>query len=453
MNIFNFSKPKKTIFNTLYLIGLISLFISLLAISTVNLWKYYPKIVSQIDISIPDFYGNNINRLYRKAKESSNQMDTYQNFSKLYDELKDVSTLNKYYKYRQESANFLIKSHLKTDMNLALNLSKEWEKNYPNDFIGKFMYIDVLSKVDRIASFKYLKNLYSKYPDIVEVKNKYITYLISNNHYNKALNIYLENDFVKNYPKFQIYYLDNSTSFSESKSNRYNKIDYTVNNNLIQLEVNKQISRFQGIRIDLDSIINGSMLPDVNLTINGHKLSINNTNSIKLINTKYVLNGNDPYLIFNIPNELRDYSGELNISFTCGIQQNDIITSEILHNKEWKFYIDNSDGFNENDSINFSLVKNNNEFISSNAIDRKAVSSLRIDFPSLLGLKISNFKVIFDNKIIYTKDAITDLNNIKRKKEYFKIIGSDPFLTIKLKEKLNIKDLKMEILFYESINE
>ncbi len=104
MKIFIFTKPKQTIINILFVIGLISLLISFLAIGTVVVWKYYPKTVDKIDKMIPDFYGDNIKELYKKAKKSKQDKERFKYFSKLYNELENISTLNKYYTYRQESA-------------------------------------------------------------------------------------------------------------------------------------------------------------------------------------------------------------------------------------------------------------------------------------------------------------------------------------------------------------
>ncbi len=187
MHLFSFKKPKKTIVNLLFLSGIFTLSISILACLTVILWINFPNIVKQFDKIDFDFYTKRIESLYAATKENKNIQQQYTHYLKLYEKLKDISILNKYYSYRQQSSRFLIQYYLKNNqLTSAMNIAENWEKQYPFDLEGKFEYINVLFAIDEKKAFEYYKQFYNKYKDIEKVKNNYIIFLMDKKKYNLA---------------------------------------------------------------------------------------------------------------------------------------------------------------------------------------------------------------------------------------------------------------------------
>jgi len=444
-----FYRPKYTIYNILFLIGLLSLFMSFLALGTVILWKYYPKTIDEIERLIPDLYGNNIKSLYKSAQESENKEEEFKNYFQLYSELENVSRLNKYYNYRRISAKYLISYYLvHKQNNKAFKIAEKWERNYPNDFDGKFVYIDVSSKIDRNISNTYIKNLYNKHSDIQEVKDLYVTYLLEHNDYNKALRVSKSNDILnQKYADFQVFYIDNTKSFSGKQSIVYSKNNFNFSQGVYSLSLNKKFTNFKGLRIDIDSIANGTSISKISLTINRKKIDIENLNDLENIkDNQYKKIGIDPYFVFNIPKQFQNYSGILNISFSCEILRYNSI-NKILQNGEWQFFANTGKGFNEKESIQFKL-KNGDKFTSNTIVDFKDSSNIRLDFPFIKGLYIDDFEIIINNdKTAYSKKDIISANGIKRTEKYLAIDNNDPFVIINLREKTDIKNLKIQVIF------
>jgi len=178
MQFFIKNKPKKTILNILYLLGIISILINILAISIFSLWRYYPNFISKIDRLTPVYYVYKIKGLQWICNNSPSDKLTYFFKRQLYEELKDISILHKFYAVRQEITNYLIDYNIKNkNIEQALKIAKDWEKRYPYDFLGKFKYIDVLYLVDVNQSFNYYKKLYKEHSDIKEVADGYKLYL------------------------------------------------------------------------------------------------------------------------------------------------------------------------------------------------------------------------------------------------------------------------------------
>lgn len=450
MKIFIFNRPKQTIINILFIIGILSLFINILAIGTFVLWKYYPQTVAKIDKMIPDFYGDKIKRLHKNALEAKTEGEKLLYYTKLYNELKDISTLNKYYHIRQKSAKWLVKYYIKQKkLSKALSIAKYWEKNYPYDFNAKFIYLDTLSLKDNVLALNYIEKIYKMYPDILEAKDKYIEYLLKQKMYNKALKISLNSNIVQNEVKFQVYYIDNANSFSEKQSVKLYENGYTIKDRLYDFRFNKRFIKLKGIRIDIDSVSNRTVVSNVNLTINGMKADIKNTNQLmKLSSNKYKIIGTDPYFVFKLPKQLQNYNGNVTIEFSCKIKKENTVIKKILKNTEWQLFFDKGNGFNEQNSVHFKLSKKNNIIMTQNRVNFKNISNIRLDFPSLKGLKIYDFRIVFDNGDTYTKKDISSLNAIKKEKGYLFVENIDPYVTIRLKKQTNIKNIKIEIEFY-----
>ncbi len=445
MKIFIFKQPKKTILNILFILGITSLVIAFLAIGTVVLWMYYPKTVNKIDKIIPDFYGANIKKLYKKAKESTNEKDSYKYFTELYNTLEEISALNKYYIYRQESSKYLINYYLKKDYQKALRISSKWEKNYPSDFVAKFNYPYILYKINKIKSLKYFNDLYNKYKDIPDVKNQYIKFLIVHKMYDLAFNIHImQNEYIDVKPSFQIFYIDNKKNVSEKQSIIFNQNNYNVKDLNYILKFKKEFKEFNYIRLDFDNFSNKE-IKDIKLSINEINLTIAGINDIKYTSSnRYKIIGEDPYIVFIIPKKLKNFKGILSIKSIIEADEPQSDIYKILNNKEWQIFTSKNNIFTENNSIKFTL---NKEFKSSIKKHLNISTQVRIDFPSYFGLKIKDLKININDKIKLNKKDITSVNNIEYHQNKLKIVGDDPFIVIDLYDKIDIKEIDINILF------
>ncbi len=401
---------------------------------------------------IPDFYGDHIKHLQLNAKKSTDSELKHKYYTELYEELKDVSVLNKYYSYRQESAKFLINYYIKNKaFDKAIRIAEKWEKEYPYDFVGKFEYIYLLSIVDKDKAIKYFKIFYDKYNDIPKVRDEYTTFLIKYKMYNLGLKIGQKDNVT-----FQVFYNDNSENFSADQSKRYKSINYKRVNSKYDIKLSRLFKNLKGLRFDMDNISVGTIILDLNVTANGNKLNevlnIHSLHHLKKDDFGYKIDGNDPSFELNLPKRLKNYSGKLDILFSIKIDTSNQELKSIINAPEWQIFSDTGNGFTIKESRNILLLKDNNKFSGNNRVDFTNVNRVRIDFPSLLSLKVNNFKLIINEKNIYDKKDIASYHNIENNKNNLEITGTDPFVIINLNNK-DVKNYKIEIIFNEEENE
>ncbi|MCU7835176.1 MAG: hypothetical protein KZQ83_07950 [gamma proteobacterium symbiont of Taylorina sp.] len=453
MNLFSFSKPKRTLINLLFILGLISIFITSLAVTSVVLWNYYPDIFAKIDKMIPNYYHKKIKFLYSVVSDSNNEEERYQYYHKLYEKLTDTSTLSKYYHFRQESAGYLINYYIdKGQLSQAMEIAEKWEKNYPYDFSAKFAYIRTLSQIDHNLSSSYYKKLYEKHRDIVEVSNGYISYLIEQKQYNRALNVARKNSkTAQQNATFQVFYNDDKEGFSESQSIKYSAGNYTIIDNVHHLNLSKKMTRFNGLRFDLDSLAIGTVISDVNTSLSPLRLKeeliISGTKHLKKIKSnKYQITGLDPYFVFELPESINHYQGKLDIKFSVKIYQGSYQLNDILSSNEWQLST-----INKKKSYPFSLNNINNSYTAKRQIDSTMTSKVRIDWPSLQSLKIKNFKLVLNEQYEYDKKDIMSQNSIESLADSLMIAADNPYIVIDLKKSLDIKQFKIDIDFDNTI--
>ena len=439
MKIINFKKPKKTIINILIVISVISIIINLLALASYTLWSISPKTVSKIDSNIPDYYSEDINKLYSNFKNPKNKEEKIKYAHSLYEELKDISTLNKFYKYRQEVSKFLINYYKKSDISQSAIISKKWEQEHPHDFDAKFIYFDILTKTDSNETLNYIESLYTNYPDIKKVKTTFIDYLIDTKRYNKALYVEFENnDMFLDDIRFQIFYLDDTKNFSEQQSVDFRKPVY---DDIYHISFNKTFKSLNGIRVDIDSLMNGSIVSNVKLSINNIVTDISSINHLKkLQNDKYEIIGNDPFFIFDIPKELKNYSGDVKIDFFSNIEKSDKVTSTILNN--WKLLLDKN-------TLDIRLKKEDSSFVFVDDSNYTNISDIKLLLPPLEGLKIDNLYLKINDTLYNLKEiqGISDINKT------LVVSNKTPSIVIDTKEKIDINKISLKINFNGFTNE
>ena len=329
MNIFLFNKPRQTIRNILFFIALVSIFLTALAISSSILWKYYPESVSKIDMMIPDYYGDNLNRLYRKAQKKKDYKKQIKYYEKLYDELIECSTLNKYYKYRQKSASFLIDHYLENNQYpKARKIAALWEKMYPNDFHGKFKYAEVLEYNNRHDALMYYATLYKNYDDIPDVIYKYINLLRKEKNIKLATELKLEADrLVKKQVEFKIYYQDNKKFFTEGQTLVVGTLDYLNEGDRYTFNLEKTFHKFHGFRLDIENTPLSFNINHLKVLLNNHKmkeeLEVANIHHMTKENDTYHISGDDPHFVFIIPKQFLDTKKNLEFTVSMSLENNE----------------------------------------------------------------------------------------------------------------------------------
>ena len=444
---FIFSKPKQTILNVMFSLAIVSLIISILAVSIVILWKFNPTVINKVDILIPDTYGQEIRKLYSNAKNSQDTIEKIKYFLELEKKLKKITRLHKFYNYKTEAIIYLINYNLeRKNYLLAMKYANEWKNKYEFDLNAKFYFAKILNLIDNNKAIKYYANLYIKYGDIIEVAQNYIIFLLENNNLSKALEIEKQlnlNSILE--VDFKMYYINKKrNNFSENYSFALNNIVKDKSN--YEVTTNKNLVNIKKIRLDMDGLPIGLIVKNISLSfyINDKKIVIKNiSNSSDAIKdkNKYLIVGNDPYFIFDLPSEV--FNNKINnINFNLTIEKTFNKTSKkILNDPEWQIFYSLTQHFTENESQKLLLRKNiNNDNYTGNvnAIN-KTTKYIRIDFPSIKDLIIKQLTLNINN--IKQDININSLNNINIHDQKLKILGKDPYVIIELNNTIDIEDV------------
>lgn len=325
MYVFLFHKPKQTIKNILLVLALISLFVNLMTMTTIVLWKYYPNYVSIIDKELHDPYRYKIRKLHKNVRKAKTQTDKYHSYEKLYIALKDITTLNKFYYYRQESANFLIDHYLKNNQyQEAKTIAERWKNKYPLDFKGKFKYSEVLESNNINDAVNYYATLYKRYYDVPEVINNYLSILTKVGALDLVEKIKLKTkDIISQNIEFKLYYMDRKNTYLESHAAIVDKTKYINDNNFITFEFERMFQEFNGLRLDIKNI--PFSLQVWNFSIIAYiediekELSIKKVYKLKKEDGKYHMIGNNPHFVLMIPNELLAKNGKIKFKISMNI--------------------------------------------------------------------------------------------------------------------------------------
>ncbi len=288
-------------------------------------WKYYPQTIAKIDMMIPDYYGDHINKLHKKVLWETDDKEKFKYYGKLYSELKECSTLNKYYAYRQEAANFLIDYYIKENQyKEAIKIAELWEQMYPYDFQGKFKYAEVLEYNNRNNALDYYAKLYKKYDDIPDVLYNYVNLLskVGNLKLVKKLKLKLDR-LIQRQIEFKIYYRDSRNNYSEDQTLVIDSFDYLNEGDVYTFNFEKTFNKFKGFRLDIEKILLSFDISELNVIVNNNnniekKLAVKNIYHMEKVNDKYTILGNDPYIEFIIPNEF--LNKKENLQFNISIQ-------------------------------------------------------------------------------------------------------------------------------------
>lgn len=329
MYIFVFHKPKKTIKNILFIVALISLFISLVAISTVVLWQFYPTTVSALEKELHDPYRYKVRKLYKNTRKATTEEEKFERFVKLYTELRDITILNKYYHYRQKAAIYLINYHLKAHQyKQAKVIADKWKKQYPFDFTGKFQYAKVLEANNVEEALLYYAELYSQYKEVPEIVDHYLELLVRAENVEMANKIQLETEpILKKQIEFTFYYKESADEYSEKQTFIIDQSKYTVNDDRIDFEFEQTFSQLSGLRLKLQSIPFQFKIWKLKTVLIykdvAYDLNVQSMDHMKKEGGVYTLLDNTPSIDFNIPSALTDNKGtfKINVSMHTGFKK------------------------------------------------------------------------------------------------------------------------------------
>lgn len=453
------NKPKKVIINTLTVLSVMAMLISLIAITTYILWFTNPKLIHKFDKNIPNFYGNNIESLYHKAVNEKDPENKLTYYTQLHKKTKDLTQLQHFHNYKNKANEYLIAYYLKQqDPTKALKIAEHWINNNPNDFNAKFNYIKVLGVTDKKSLESYYYDLYNNYGNIYSIANKYLEYLISSNNITQALQI--EKDFTKfsqnNKVYFMLYYIDgNQTGFNDKQKVALTKHKKEMSDHKIySLELEQEFTDLKALRLDLDNVLNRVKVSDINISIEKNNIIYENLdfrpmNSIsKKINKHYFITGNDAHGEIILPETLQNMSGKYKIKISLNIfNPTNFVKNIYLNNKEWKFFYDTGQGFNEKESKHISLEDNNENYTSQSKVMWKKVRSIRLDLPSYIGMTIEDIAIKVNHKIKLDSQNISDMNGLQLKDSKLTVTKSDPFLTIKFNNKIDIHSIDVSLKF------
>lgn len=188
------NKPKSLILKIMSLLSVLLLLTSILIMTIIVGWVYYPVYVTKVTENILNSNSyeprNYINQI--KSEDSLiKQLDLLKYFHKI--EPTDIR-----YNDRREIFVYLIREYLsKKDSKSALIIASVFEKYSPNDFTVKDLYIQILLKTNKNGAIQYLEQLNFRYPDMKKYTLLYITLLKSTNNFTKANRI--KKEFNKDY--------------------------------------------------------------------------------------------------------------------------------------------------------------------------------------------------------------------------------------------------------------
>ena len=459
-NIFlNLARPKKTISDVLFMFGVFFLLVGILIAGTFVFWTYYPNAISEVEKIIPDRHSASIGGLLRAARESTDDDQKHKYYSKLYSELLNVAISSKYYSVRKEAAQFLIQYYLgNNNKSEALEIAKYTEKKYPWDFSAKFKYVAVVSKINAEEAYSYYKSLYGKHADLVAVRNGFIEFLLSQSRFSEALEVANNNYvFSESDAAFQVFYNDNQSGFSEAQSVRLNFSDYERNNDNYKLSLSRVYQNLKEIRFDMDGLPDGTIVSSVKAEIQGQ--GINKTLQIKNVNDLlslgdggFQVNGNDPYAAFSIPKSLHGYKGEIRTEFRLKIDQaqlrlSDYYFEKILTNPEWQLFVDTGEGFNEKQSMHFSLEQRQGVFEWRANTNFNSMRKIRIDFPFFNGLKFRDIKIKLNGIKYFDKRDVISSQNILIEDGSLSVIGVDPHMVVDILSPLDMHSVELVFVF------
>jgi hypothetical protein len=446
------SKPKYLIIKFLDFISVISIISAILAVIFFALWKNGLPLTS-IDFSLPSYYSDKIHNLQKTIKNSTTEKAKLKGYEHLLEALKDSTFLNKYYPLVEESNQFIIDYMLsQNQLKKAENFAYKWQEKYSYDFNAKFKYVEILKISNPKKAIEYFENVYFKYKDIELVISKFIDVLLDVGEFDRALKVALEsseNVISKITPDFMFSIKDSNNKKNTLDFHPVLKEEFRISDDGFNIQVHKNINNLKEIKFNISKFKVRTKINRLTITIKTQNQSYNNIKfkpikHIKNINQKYQVTGDNPELEIQLPIELYDFSGEVEINVQIKMDHNqNLELNKILLNPQWKVNYSINQKFQKFNKFNFIINKNEKNYSSSLPTINTQIKYLKLEFPSFQNLSVKNlefhnahknklnFKIIKKQNLIVVNDA-----NLLVK-------GTKPYLILELFEPMILTNITM----------
>jgi hypothetical protein len=458
------NKPQAVLNKLVLSVASISFILMLFWISFYFVWLKKPEMIFSLDEKIPDYYEQSINSHKKKLKEVNTKIKQSKLLQEFIEEFPDMTSLNKDYYLLADAYNMLIDNAKNADeYEKAVSIAKTWEERFPYDFRAKFKYFEIINHKDSQKANEYIEEVNRLFPDINEVNSLYVSSLIENQKFDKALNVaseFQQKHFNYTNIGFVIYYKDlKHTSYQAATKVIIPLENQTQSASNHTITLAKKIDQFKGLRFDIDGLQIGSIIQDVSFSIQTPENKFENIDFKPLHHIKsleerfYQVSGSDPYFELIIPDKLMNSDSELKIQVNLSIEDKlNVALNEILENKEWRFFYSNNRKFNKEQSKSFNVhletKEDINRLIGLSTIQPDIYSFLRVDLPWYIGMQPTKWKMMVNNEIVLTNSNILNSHSIETTtNQSIKVTGNDPYVIFQLPEAIEVKTLKIEMEF------
>lgn len=455
MKIFIFNKPKKTILNLLFFLSILSIFITLVAFTAVFVWKYHPSLIEKLDKRIPNIYANEVMSLYKKAMKSKNNDIKYKYYLQLYDKLKDITFMEKFFDYKQSTNIFLIDYYLShNNIEDAYEISEYWQKENPYNYNAKFYHIKVLDLYDKDLAVQYFNTLYKQHFDIKVVTEKYIEFSMNHFGMNSILNV--DKLFsVNNNFNFRFFYTDNGNKEYENVIPKYIK-NHKNNKDYYKITLEREFLNLKQLRFDIDGNTMNKNIYDLNISIRKNnitytELNITTLHSLqKTSKSSYIITGPDPYATIVLPNGVQDSSGAYQITISFNTPNKiDIFKNLLAQSDNWKIYFDIGQGYSTTNSKQIKMNYLNETIFTTIENINLSTQALKLALPSIRDLNIKHIEIKINNDFVFTEQNISEMYGIEKNLYKLEVTKNKPYISLHFKNKIIIHTLDIKITLDE----
>ena len=451
------SKPKYLINKIVIYFSLVSILVSVLAVSIYFSWQSNAYVFTKLDHDLPDYYSENILSLVDKIKSPNlNVEDRFNTYKELKKALNGSTNLHKYNSLVNDVYTFIINKWL-GDGNLerAKKIASEWQDTYPNDFNAKFKYAEIVGLTNKKEMLDYYQVLYNKHKDIYLIQSKYVDALLDFGKFERALSVANEakDNFINNTkPDMVIYFKDKKIKeFSYLGSRKISQQNIKISQGDYHVQFNNKIEGLSGIKLHINSLKLGSNIENILFSIKTdlaeYKLLAHRpVKHIKLQAAKYLITGKDPGVEFKLPQEILGYSGPFKINIQLKLNDNKYAAlNKILHNSQWRYNFSKDNVFDQEVAQQIFFEPNKKRFEARFKISKLESDYIRLHLPAYKNLSLNHFE-LSSVKSILTGSNIIDMQDIEISPSgIIKVSGDDPYIGFNLGEKF--KENKFLISF------
>ena len=346
-------KPKASIRKIVLVFSFVMSLISVVGVGTFYVLFFQAAIVNKIDSKLTAIHIHTIRNNYEKSlsfHREGRPKNALDYLARSYDDLKSIGKVDKHYEFKRVVMRRLVNSYIKKNRyDQALEVINVWKENDDRDIEAQLLFLSVLGLKGGSHDFvlEEYESLLNEFYGVEEVAFNYINYCLDRGLVERAgrvNDVFIsaqkrkESHYLKDV-LFKIYYIDNVngkiTSYSEGQSESSSPTAI-ADSALQYVEINKQFVHFEGLRLDLETIFKEKeyYLDNFSIVIESTdgkfvlgETDIARMNSINSDKGKFLVQGNDPYMMFKIPAELLSYRGELKARFIFdfGLEIRDLI--------------------------------------------------------------------------------------------------------------------------------